>query len=473
MSANQKLAPRADLWAAPRALAGTRSMKSTEAGVVLGTLPHASLSATPPESQPVSDPLVRTWRAAAAIAQGTTLSSATPSVAVDSRGHAFAVWVHADGGTESIWFNRYVPGMGWGAAEQVRTRLRGRASNPQVAIDEQGDALVVWSQVDGARRTVWASRLVAGLAWGAPSRLTADPFTDADSPRIATDARGGAVVVWRQFDDRVSRNVWASRYVPGEGWSPARCVGREGAGTAFDPQVAVDEYGHAFVLWIIPGSQRGTVWCNRYVVGRGWQEACALNAGHPGDVVDPRLVCGADGHAMAVWCQRLGAHYGVWASRHAPLSGWGEAERVGVDLSTSASSPQIALNARGDAIAVWDQSDGLGSSVWANRCVAARGWGMASPILIDSLGDAGSPQVVLDDMGNAMAMWIQSMGSHFGVQASRYSRGRGWDRPAYVQSGNAESLGTPQIAMDASGNAVAAWLQVDPAGFSIRASVYR
>lgn len=473
MSANQKLSTRADLWAEPRAFVASASMKSTETGVVHGTLPDVSLAMAPPESRPVSEPVVRSWRAAAAIAQDATLSSTIPSVAVDARGHAFAVWVRADGGTDSIWFNRYVPGSGWDAAEKVRTRLAGKASSPQVAIDEQGDALVVWAQFDGTRRTVWASRLVAGLAWGTPSRLTADPFTDADCPRIATDARGGAMVVWRQFDDSVSRNIWASRYVPGSGWSHAELVGQQGAGNAFDPQIAVEPSGHAFVLWAVPGSRRSSVWANRFVMGRGWQGAVSINPGHLGDVLDPRLVCGANGLAMAVWCQRVGTHYGVWASRHVPGHGWDGPERVGVDLSTSASSPQIAINARGDAMAVWDQSDGLGGSVWVNRYVPARGWGMASPVAIDQLGDATSPQVVLDDAGNAMAMWVQSLGAHFGIQASCYTRGRGWDIPVFVKGGNAESLGVPQLAMDAGGNAVAAWMQPDPAGFSLWASVFR
>lgn len=482
MSATQKLMPRAGLWAEPRVFVDTISMKPTAShtmrpplplGVMLGTLPHPALSMTPPESTPVSMPAVKSWQPAAAIAQDKTLRSTIPSVAVDERGHAFAVWVHSDGATDSIWFNRYVPGAGWDAADMVRTGLTGKASDPQVAIDDNGDALVVWSQFDGRRRTIWVSRLVAGLAWGEPVQIAADRFTDADSPRVATDSKGGAMVVWRQFDGSVSRNIWASRYVPEHGWCRAELVGREGSGTAFDPQIALDPYGNAFVLWAIPGGKQGCVWTNRYVVGRGWGSPAALHAGNGGDVVDPRLVCNGYGHAVAVWCQRLGTHYGVWASRYSPAFGWGESERVGVDLSSSAAAPQVALNVRGEAIVVWDQSDGASGGIWANRFVPGRGWTMAMPVTGSVEGDASAPQVAIDDRGDAVALWIQSSGTHFGIKTSRFSRGRGWDFPSMVKNGNAETLGVPQVAMDASGNAVAAWMQSEPSGFAILASVFR
>lgn len=475
MSAFQSPEPRAVCWTerpSSQSLASTTIRHSLPLGVMLGQQPHLALS-TPAPSAPASNQSMKAWQAAEIFSPERALRGSTPSVAVNAQGHAFAVWVHADGAADAVWFSRYVPEQGWEAADSIPTGMKGVAGEPQVALDEQGDALVVWTQFDGSRRALWASRLVAGLAWSAPERIGADRLTDVDSPRLAIDARGGAMVVWRQFDASVSRNIWASRCLPGEAWGAAELVGREGAGTAFDPQLALDPKGNAFVLWVLPGGRQGCVWTNRCVVGRGWETPVALDSGRSGDVVEPQLVCNGRGDALAVWCQRQGAHYAVWVCRHAPAFGWGAAMRLGLDLSSSASTPQVALNARGEAVVTWDQFGGPSRGIWVTRFAPGAGWTMAVPLTGGDDGDAHSPRVAIDARGDAVALWVQSCGVQVGICASAFSPRRGWDLPARVKRSDADSLAVPQLAMDADGHAVAVWMQSEPSGFAVVASAFR
>src|SRR4029453_7968470 len=60
-------------------------------------------------------------------------------------------------------------------------------------------------------------------------------------------------------------------------------------------------------------------------------------------------------------------------------SEWSTATLIETNTS-SAEAPKLAMDADGNAIAVWSQGDGTYTSVWANRYVAGVGWGKASLI---------------------------------------------------------------------------------------------
>jgi hypothetical protein len=75
------------------------------------------------------------------------------------------------------------------------------------------------------------------------------------------------------------------------------------------------------------------------------------------------------GNGIAVWYQRDGARYDIWANRYTAGSDWGTAEKIETDDTGSAGDPQIALDLDGNGITVWRQSDGTGArtDIWANR----------------------------------------------------------------------------------------------------------
>jgi hypothetical protein len=74
-----------------------------------------------------------------------------------------------------------------------------------------------------------------------------------------------------------------------------------------------------------------------------------------------------NGNAVAVWYQFDGTRFNIWANRFTPAPGWGAAERIETDNAGDASQPQVALDPSGNAVAVWPQSDGTRTNIWANR----------------------------------------------------------------------------------------------------------
>ena len=138
-----------------------------------------------------------------------------------------------------------------------------------------------------------------------------------------------------------------------------------------------------------------------------------------------------------------------------------------------ASAPQIAMDASGNAVAVWPQDDGTWYSIYANRYTVGTGWGTAVLIETDNAGDANDPQIAMDASGNALAVWDQYDGTRYNILANRYQVGTGWGTAVLLETDNAGHAFSPQIAMNASGNAVAVWYQGDGTTNNVYANRYQ
>ena len=129
---------------------------------------------------------------------------------MDPDGNAIAVWKQYDGTRYNILANRYTFGSGWGTAGLIETDNAGDATYPQVAMDQDGNAIVVWMQYDGTRNNIWANHFDGNTyTWGMAQLIETDNAGDAMYPQIAMDPLTGyAVAVWQQMD-YTRYNIWA------------------------------------------------------------------------------------------------------------------------------------------------------------------------------------------------------------------------------------------------------------------------
>ena len=179
----------------------------------------------------------------------------------------------------------------------------------------------------------------------------------------------------------------------------------------------MDTAGNAIAVWAQSDGTRYNVWANRYVVGTGWGAATLLE-NDTGDANPGPVVMDANGNAMVAWSQSDGIRTNAWAIRYVAGTGWGTATLIENDNAGDTSIPSIAMNASGNAVAVWHQSDGTRTNIWANSYGAGSGWGTASLIETDDTGDAIYPSVVMDASGNAIATWLQDDGTWNNVMAN-------------------------------------------------------
>ncbi|MGD1056687.1 MAG: PKD domain-containing protein [Solirubrobacteraceae bacterium] len=129
---------------------------------------------------------------------------------------------------------------------------------PRVAIDEQGDAVVVWSSGYGESGGVMSAFKPSGDAWQVPVELS-PPGTTGGYPQVAFDWHGDAIAVWGD-----SVTVQSALKPAGGNWQSSADLAGEGSGNTYDsPQVAFDGLGDVLVVW---GNDRNIIRGSAYVV---------------------------------------------------------------------------------------------------------------------------------------------------------------------------------------------------------------
>ena len=405
------------------------------------------------------DPTPADWVDAVPI--GNEQESFRPHVAMDPDGNAVAVWDEDElrDTHEDIWSSRYTPTGEWSAPIRIRD-TEGAATYGRVSMDAEGNAVVVWHESDETKTfSIWSNRYEATAGWGTAERLDTDNPGDALFPQVAMNAKGTAVAVWHQDE-----NIWSNRYTPSTGtWDGAERIDEGGGNSALHPQVAIDAEGNAVAVWHEFDGSRFNIRSNRYQGTVGWGTAKRIVTDDAGDARFAQVAMDAEGNAVAVWHQYVGVGEGdnIWSNRYEIADGWGTAETIGADDAGDGRFPQVAANAEGNAIAVWELSHGTSVDIWSNQYTPGGGW--QSPERIErNEGGSLKPKVAVDSAGNAVAVWTQYDGTFDSdnVWSNHYDAATAqWGVARAIEDYDEGNAWTPQVAMDPNGNAIAVWVQ--------------
>lgn len=401
------------------------------------------------------EPLV--WDGATLVETSTGDASDLSKIAMDRSGTAIAVWTQREGRSFSVWSNRYVVGAGWENPTLLELAAA-TAIKPQVAMDGNGNAVAAWIQSDGVANSMWVARYVADVGWEA-AEVIDDSSASTDFPRIAVDGNGVITALWKQLDGAVF-SLWANRYVPGQGWGTPQSL-ESRPEDASEPWVAADPRGNgdALAVWRQAESGDESIWGSWYIEGIGWGEPFLLETS-PGFASFPHVTIDQAGNALVAWYQAAGVRLrSIWSAYYTAGQGWGEPELAETN-GGNAQGPEIAMDAFGRVTATWWQTDTARvRSIWANRYVPGFGWETAT-LLETGSGVADRPGVAVDDAGNAVVVWQQSDGGVNSVWSNHYVEGVGWGAPSLVETA-ADNAISPVVAADDVGNAVALWNQTD------------
>jgi hypothetical protein len=279
---------------------------------------------------------------------------------------------------------------------------RGILEEACLALDGQGQGSAVW----GNQGELWTMP-IGPRSSPALVRL---PLGEGTTPRIVLNPDGRGIALWQA-------EVSGERQIVGKILGGDEGMGHvifRTAGRVRQLQAAVDRRGNALVVWLLATGGQFEVMAQSFDTrGLAWEQAPTTLGVPSSPGVEPRLAVNHREHAMVLWEVEEGGSEGLVASHFWP------AERI-----------------------------------WSDRPV---------PVVSHA---TRQHQVVMDDMGNALALWIHApYGQRRLLEASYYDAHRcEWGKREVLSS--SDVITTPRLVMSGDGEALAAWCQEEGHGTS-------
>lgn len=365
------------------------------------------------------------WSAPAIIQQA-LLTSTSPFAAIDPAGNSTVVWQFDEPVTPpppvlpTIQTSSLVSGSNTWSFPPVDLSLVEEiefARDPQVALDTHGNAVAVWAGhvgIDGGDPgvdfLVRTSSLPAGdTDWSHPFDISS-PGLVANNPVIKLDPNGNAVIVWWSFDGTFYSTLASTLPFDSTTPTPPFTLGLNSTVPTI-PQLAINAAGYAVAIYIQTTLADETFVQSSSLLNGTWSPPINIPASTDGSST-PQIGMDSHGNCIAVWQQLIGGLTLIQSST-LPFNGvWTNPVTLSA-LDQNAETPKIAVNAFGNAVAVWSQTDG---DVYATTFVNGS-W--TPPVVLSTEPNftATEPKVAIDAAGNTVVAWVATFDDDPKIQA--------------------------------------------------------
>jgi hypothetical protein len=335
------------------------------------------------------------------------------------------------------------------SSPQVISENATQASNPDVAMDNNGNAIIVWEY--------WANDGGIAMmekrngAWSAPKAITAagPPYTSTALPSVVMNDAGKAIIVWSQ------RDIYKKEYANGA-WSDPVAVS-SGGDTDYH-QVVINNKGTAIITW----RYNDHLYTHMKLYSREYQEGIwndpkliSIEGKDPESFY--QLAIGDNDNAIIVWHQSEDSNYRLYRNEYRN-GNWIGPVAVTPE-GTHGLYPKVAMDNRGNTILAWQQDVNF---VWQVFISESHSGIWSAPTNVSLNGtDAEWPLVRMDNSGNKILLWNQRNGAEWQVYRMQFINGAWSDRYLLATSHNQLNFVNYDLAMDGTGDALMIWSQYD------------
>lgn len=414
------------------------------------------------------------WLAPIDVAEGTFKGSDSADVAMDARGDTLVVWEHHEGETsvlDEAWrpaggsFDRPVTLASTTTPETAGYGIFA----PVVAMDATGDATVAWITRTSPPPQVEAVACAPGGMCDAPTVLAIE--TTFDPPVAAMDERGDATVAWT-WENGGFGEIQAASRPAGGAFERATTISNFSFGSAGSPTVAMDPAGDATVAWTMSAGSGPETPPLVQMSARPWGAAFSPPTGFSLQVLDPSIAMDARGDATAVWARYDPGHStaNVEVSTRSTLGGeFTQPKTVWTSPASSAAEaeairPKVVMDAAGETTIAWTSHEGVRTTTGPLGGPFGEIGGLNNPLVHEA-----DPAIAVNGRGDAVAVW--SVTSETGERSvgSISPAGGAFGTPAYLSYGS----GSPSVAIDAEGDAAGAWIGSEEGHLAVQVAGYQ
>ncbi|SCG63690.1 hypothetical protein [Micromonospora coxensis] len=383
--------------------------------------------------------------------------------AFDRQGDALFTWVREDHTYPRYRYVQIKPRSyrgTWGATTTVSPYGQDPRA-PKVALDDDGDALVVWHAYDGVDYHAYARRVSRYGVLGPLVELSGAGLT-VHGTNVAVDADGDAVITWIEWDEDVAVRPMMRRWSSSGSLSPAVALATTPA-HAETPAVAYDREGDAVLAW----ANDNVVQARTLRADGTLGELRTVSA--PLSPIDrhftAKVTVDRDGDALVTWRHWTAADqsdqiWGRWLSREGTV---GDVRQLTPSAHTDPVNYSIAGDLDGDMLLTWD----LFERGHLYSAAVSRTGTVGEPVLLSAFGRMHSVRV--DDDGDGIVVWQgQGIdGSVSSIAARRVNRSGTFGATQVVVPNGT----MPTAAVTPGGRAAVAWQRRFQVDLQVQASV--
>jgi hypothetical protein len=181
-------------------------------------------------------------------------------IVMESGGAALAVFAatvvydsYLGKGYMDLWYNRYVPGDGWGTPtageiQNVPACDNCDIENHSIAIDAFGNGLLVWEQESPGYTKLYSNRYSPGAGWETPREVARDASNMPLFPDLAGNSTGHAVAVWEESGN--GWDVMGAFYTPVDGALDCTATYSAASGQAYISCLEIPQTGAVYRAWM-------------------------------------------------------------------------------------------------------------------------------------------------------------------------------------------------------------------------------
>ena len=352
------------------------------------------------------------WTAPADISTS-GVNSSFPDVALNDSGQIVAVWI----GDSKCRVSTATFGGNWSAPAILQSSSN-TASSPSSLINDKGEALASWTEaVSSNQKSIFVATLLTGANWSDPLPLALGKSVVGASFSICSMGHINAAI-----ETSSSSGIQVYKASFGGNWTSPLKVGDP---TCSQVKLGYRESPHIGLIGIIwrtssepPPKQLIFAELLSQVESLSFSSTISgtqLSASGQ-DAETPQLALNSNRQAVAIWSRSNGTNKIIQTCEKPSGGKWSTPVSLSAS-SQNASLPLLALNDAGQAVAVWKRSNGTNTIIQASTLNFGATW--STPIDLSQTGqNADNPKVAINAKGECIALWQRPDGTSTRIQAA-------------------------------------------------------
>ncbi len=362
---------------------------------------------------------------------------------------------------------------------QVNTFTLNDQKDPSVAMDADGDFVIIWESINQGGATsmsdVYAQRFdSSGDPVGVEFPVYAASW-DQRNPAVAMDGDGNFVIVFENDNHNNSGmsnyQIWGWRYDSIGGFAGNQFITNDFIAKQFPAIAMASGSGDFVVAWDSLDEDSYGVFARRYKDdGTPWDVVFQVNTTTAG--VQTKSSVGMDNYSnfLVAWESHGGQDgdgIGVFSQMYTSSgTAAGSESQVNITTKGNQTNPSAAMSVLGRGVVAWENSSSDGNlntyDIYARR-IYLNGSPIGEEFRVNTTteGYQGSPSVAMDAIGNFVVAWSShdQDGSFLGVYARKFDNyGEPLSGEFLVNTTTSGSQTSPDVAADLNtGRFVTAW----------------